>query len=202
MLSAMWVTAIATVGLFAGAAVTAVFAFLAFGKQKTQLSDQQKANSNQAKVVTAQLNEMAQRALTFERLQADAIVVAPKWWPGEVLGLRDRSGPNLYMAMVHNVSSRPIRNVACRLQVAATGNTLHAACVSGPSTLAGFAVGKQSEDPSVRLIRVKARAGFIFPYDVDRNPDAEITARFTDDAGLHWQIDPDLHLVKLGSRDW
>ena len=24
-----------------------------------------------------------------------------------------------------------------------------------------------------------------------------MTARFTDDAGLHWQVDPDLHLEKL-----
>jgi hypothetical protein len=26
--------------------------------------------------------------------------------------------------------------------------------------------------------------------------------RFTDDAGLHWEIDNDLHLKKLDSRDW
>jgi hypothetical protein len=30
-----------------------------------------------------------------------------------------------------------------------------------------------------------------------------VTARFTDDAGLHWQVDPDLHLKKLPDRsDW
>jgi hypothetical protein len=30
-----------------------------------------------------------------------------------------------------------------------------------------------------------------------------MTVRFTDDAGLHWQIDPDLHLKKLNDRrDW
>jgi hypothetical protein len=35
----------------------------------------------------------------------------------------------------------------------------------------------------------------------DIAPDATMTARFTDDAGLHWQIDHDLHLEKLDSRD-
>jgi hypothetical protein len=30
-----------------------------------------------------------------------------------------------------------------------------------------------------------------------------VTARFTDDAGLHWQVDPDLHVEKLPDRsDW
>jgi hypothetical protein len=33
-------------------------------------------------------------------------------------------------------------------------------------------------------------------------PEGRMTARFTDDAGMHWQIDPDLHLGKLNSRDW
>jgi hypothetical protein len=28
-----------------------------------------------------------------------------------------------------------------------------------------------------------------------------LTLRFTDDAGLHWQIDHDLHLRKLDNRD-
>ena len=26
--------------------------------------------------------------------------------------------------------------------------------------------------------------------------------RFTDDAGLYWEVDPDLHLAKLDSRSW
>jgi hypothetical protein len=29
-----------------------------------------------------------------------------------------------------------------------------------------------------------------------------MTLRFTGDAGLHWQIDHDLHLEKLDNRDW
>ena len=33
------------------------------------------------------------------------------------------------------------------------------------------------------------------------HPGAHITARFTDDARLYWQIDHDLHLEKLDSRD-
>jgi hypothetical protein len=29
-----------------------------------------------------------------------------------------------------------------------------------------------------------------------------LEVRFTDDAGLHWQIDRSLHLQKLDKRDW
>jgi len=29
-----------------------------------------------------------------------------------------------------------------------------------------------------------------------------VIARFTDDAGLHWQIDQDLHLERLSEREW
>jgi hypothetical protein len=32
-------------------------------------------------------------------------------------------------------------------------------------------------------------------------PEARITARFTDDAGLHRRINHDLHLEKLADRD-
>jgi hypothetical protein len=33
-------------------------------------------------------------------------------------------------------------------------------------------------------------------------PDATVVARFTDDAGLHWQINHDLHLERLADRGW
>jgi hypothetical protein len=36
---------------------------------------------------------------------------------------------------------------------------------------------------------------------VHQYPDAWLTARFTDDAGLHWQIGHDLDLKKLANRD-
>jgi hypothetical protein len=37
-------------------------------------------------------------------------------------------------------------------------------------------------------------------YDVEANSNARLAVRFTDDAGLHWQIDQDLHLEQLDNR--
>lgn len=43
--------------------------------------------------------------------------------------------------------------------------------------------------------------GFVFAADLSRYPQARMIARFTDDAGLHWQIKHDLHLEPLADRD-
>jgi hypothetical protein len=40
------------------------------------------------------------------------------------------------------------------------------------------------------------------PFPRQITPDAKIKVRFTDDAGLHWEIDHDLHLEKLAERTW
>jgi hypothetical protein len=36
----------------------------------------------------------------------------------------------------------------------------------------------------------------------DGRPAVQLDARLTDDAGLHWEIGPDMGLVKLDRRDW
>jgi hypothetical protein len=45
------------------------------------------------------------------------------------------------------------------------------------------------------------RPALSFTAGTEEHPKAQVTARLTDDAGLHWQVDPDLHLEKLGDRD-
>jgi hypothetical protein len=45
--------------------------------------------------------------------------------------------------------------------------------------------------------------GFEFDLHGRRERPWRISTRFTDDADLHWQIDPELHLEKLdGTSDW
>ena len=58
-----------------------------------------------------------------------------------------------------------------------------------------------AEGSTVPLIRAGSQYGFLLRFDIEKNPDARIAARFTDDAGLHWQIDQDLHLESLDKRD-
>lgn len=58
----------------------------------------------------------------------------------------------------------------------------------------------QAEDDKIRLLRKHQACAFVFP--VDTNSQAILTLRFTDDAGLHWQVDDDLHLEQLFTRIW
>lgn len=58
-----------------------------------------------------------------------------------------------------------------------------------------------AEGSTVPLIRAGSQYGFLLRFDLEHNPDARLAARFTDDAGIHWQIDHDLHLEKLDNRD-
>jgi hypothetical protein len=50
---------------------------------------------------------------------------------------------------------------------------------------------------SVPQVRSKVTSCFEFPVTPHEQPKVRATARFTDYVGLHWQIDPDLHLEKL-----
>ena len=61
---------------------------------------------------------------------------------------------------------------------------------------------EDADGSRVSLIRADQAYGFVFPFDIHDHRMARISARFTDDAGLRWQIDHDLHLEKLEQRDW
>jgi hypothetical protein len=174
--------------------------------QRRQLADQQQANSDQAKVVEAQLREMAQRAEAYERQQADAVTLAQYRYEK---GLRGFKEPDLkwHAAEVSNQSRRPIRNVACRLQIASSGELHPASLVGHPDTellvaMEAILIDYQAEDARLPVMPGDERAVFIFTHDTGRRSKARFTARFTDDAGLHWQIDHDQHLEKLLTRDW
>lgn len=54
---------------------------------------------------------------------------------------------------------------------------------------------------SARRIRPGEAYGFVFEIVVNRVLMDGVAARFTDDDSLHWQIDQDLHLQPLDSRD-
>ena len=60
-----------------------------------------------------------------------------------------------------------------------------------------------SDGSHIPLVRAGEEASFVFETGAEEYPKARVTARFTDDPGLHWQVDPDLHLEKLPDRsDW
>jgi len=53
------------------------------------------------------------------------------------------------------------------------------------------------------VVRAGQTCAFSFNCDPRSCPNATAAVRFTDDAGLHWQINHDLHLAELDKRtDW
>jgi hypothetical protein len=134
-------TAAATAVLAVFAIVTAIYAVRAFRKQSKEVSDQAEMlklqssrlelqerqfeeqctiNRKRDQLFDKQLKETEQRALTFERQQAEMIDLEPRSARREVPGL-DPSPDNpalAWAADIANRSPRPIRNVASRIKAA------------------------------------------------------------------------------------
>jgi hypothetical protein len=111
------------------------------------------------------------------------------------------------LAEVANNSPHPIRDVACRIE-RTPGDNVQPECqvvlyeadfemgsISGPYN--------RSESTWDKGIRARKAVAFIFEVDIRQYPGARMKARFTDDAGLHWQINHNQQLKQLKDRsDW
>lgn len=172
-------------------------------EQKDILKDEVKRNKQRDALIAAQLSELEQRALTFERQQADDIDLRRSTVAADPT---DAISGKLHMAELTNGSRRPIRNVLCRIQ--APGGSLVEAIRVGPIVTHSMPPGARtivgsSDRPDILLVRDEGVVALTFPLGVVTHPEACVTARFTDDAGLHWQLYQDLHLQKLDHRnDW
>jgi hypothetical protein len=217
-----WITAIATAGLLVGAIITAIYAIKAFGKQSEQLRDQRRINKLLAKDLKGSLKERVRLRQIAERAQADDVGFA--WWPSSHVliinpptqpppgtprhpqAITHADTPAMAVLAVDNASRRRILNAACRIEPSeGTGLTL-AAERTGQLTDVGSQahrgmMNNPAEGTTVPLIRAGTRCGFVLRFDLEKNPDTRLAARFTDDGGLHWQIDQDLHLQALANRD-
>lgn len=184
--------------------------------QRRQLADQKEIfkgeverNKQRDALMAGQLLELEQRSLTFERQQAEEIGFKQSSFTAAVHGSDPPTSHQVYLAEVANDSRRPIRNAACRIEPE-PGDSLQAADRAGfyLETAAASSIRFSvpafldlSEGTNIPLIQVGETAAFAFSVETAEHPKARITARFTDDIGLHWQIDPDLHLEKLPNRD-
>lgn len=179
--------------------------------QGKALKDQQAANAKQAEVLEAQRAELSQRAEAIARQPADAVLIEPGFCYTKVPGVRVEHGSPLHNATVTNNWYRPIRNVACRVQTQQDGPLHCASAVAVCEPPRGFtAAASHSDGPrlgalveggTVRMIKGGEEGEFVFAFE-SKDHQAILALRFTDDAGLHWQIDNDLHLEQLDSRDW
>jgi hypothetical protein len=181
------------------------------GLQERQFEDQRKINQRRDELFDKQLRESEQRTMIIERQHAEMIDLEPTTFRREVPGLDPATDDTVWAADVANRSPRPIRNVASTIE-AAPGAPAQEASLSGiyaefqpspiaPPGAANRALIDPSAEPRITLIRAGETGAFLFPVGARLHPDARTTVRFADDAGLHWQIDHDLHLEKLDNRD-
>jgi hypothetical protein len=156
-----------------------------------------------------QIAEAEQRSLTYERQQAEEIGLKRSSFTAKVPGSEPPASHQVYLAEVANDSRRPIRNVACRIEPE-PGDTLQPADRAGfyaeaaAASSIRFSVPRfldLSEGTNIQLIGVGETAAFAFAVETAEHPKAHIMVRFTDDIGLHWLINHDLHLEKLDNRD-
>ena len=216
-----WITAIATVGLLVGAIVTAVYAIRAFREQSKavhdqaamlrlqseQLDEQRKINMLQVEDLRESLKERTRLREDAEREQADKIVLRmtfapfPNYSEEDVPPFGVPVGEMVQMALVVNESRRPIRAVACRY-----GNA--SAVMDGrlvdeqPGSSNRLRLLDALPESSTRVIRAGETYGFAFEIKSNRAIFGHGIARFTDDAGLHWQLDENQHLDQVPDRDW
>jgi hypothetical protein len=190
---ATWATAAVAVAALIAALVAGGKLSAQVRLQGEQLADQRTANAKQAQVLDAQLR-------AIERQQADAVTVTGDRWSGKITGVRPDKGPDTHSVVITNSWHRPIWKVACRI-VPAPGDLMHEPALVGWVNELQGGLDQIPGQTTVDLVRAGRQAGFVFIYEIADYPDATVTVRFTDDADLHWQIDPDLHLHKLDSRD-
>jgi hypothetical protein len=111
------------------------------------------------------------------------------------------------MALVENLSARPIRDVVCRIKPLPEQGFGWEAVTVGEMVPGGMPPGTElfydpREGGRVPLVRLGKKYGLKFPIPFASHPDAQMKVRFTDDAGLHWEIDPDLHLSHPAGPAW
>lgn len=146
-----------------------------------------------------QQKEFVRQVRQLERQQADAIDLTG-WEEGAVACVPSPTTPlpqPKAILAIENKSLRPVRQVRCRLwpqgddQCAtpyATGPMDRSDRSSRPLVFPQHAT-------TVPLLRPGAWLAFLF--DEPCKDEMKYAVRFVDDAGLHWQIDRDLHLQRV-----
>lgn len=181
------------------ASVAAYFVYRQLGSQRQQLKVQQ--------------DDIARQRRALERQQADKVDVRSS--KEKELRPPQENPPRpqyWHMTVIHNNSERPIRNVTARLRPPGEDP-------EPPVLVVRFELGSDNarnaeqiwtplswaEADTLPLMRAREHWGFVYRRTVPEDSTEEnvlTSAHFTDDAGLHWHIDGDMHLEPLDERDW
>lgn len=148
----------------------------------------------------SQNKEFARQVAVLERQQADQVDVrSSPVSANRVLKHGAATWSSSYRGMtVDNGSRRPIRDIAAMLSPG-DGTALIGTSEAGFTLASGTT---QYQSGVLPLLRAGGECSFRFDVLTSEHPKATILIPFDDDAGLHWQIDQNLHLQKLEHRDW
>lgn len=131
---------------------------------REQIAEEAQRNAKRDELLDKQIAEAEQRSLTYERQQAEAVVIKPSYSTARIVGSDPPTSHEVHGSEVSNYSRRPIRNVACRIQPE-PGDTLQAAEKVG--VFVEFTDGKRAFPPAqdgahIPLLRASETGGFIF----------------------------------------
>jgi hypothetical protein len=157
------------------------------------------------------LREVVAGAGPEERKQASEIKVRARTCDGGQAGvLPEDTGKPVHMLVVNNGSSRPIRNLAARIEVfggispgmklADVVGRIEAMRLGSTATADVFVPVARSGRQE--LLDAGDNAAFAWSFDVETYPNVRFTIRFTDDQELEWEVGPDLRLKRTPIRDW
>jgi hypothetical protein len=152
-----------------------------------------------------QQRELQEHRLLLDRQQADKVNLTRDH--SDSTPVTYSATGQVWMAVITNNSERPIRDVASCIQLVEGGPLVGGARIGELIPMSTVQGGRAFRDLSaenkVAIIRINHSCGFAFSAASGGYPTAQVMARFTDDVGLHWQLDQDLHLEKLSDRsDW
>jgi hypothetical protein len=187
--------------------VTAGVAFLA-------LIGASLAYRTQSEQLRLQRIQLEDQTRVQEREQANLVDVSAVAIDGaHAHVLPDDKGEPVHMVVVFNGSKRPVREVTVKIEaiqadmsirhpkLADVWGTRFRGAVGIPAAEAEtFVLGERSS--TMPVLRADQAAGFVWGFTTALYPRLKSWVRFTDDAGLHWEIDNSLHLQKLAERDW
>lgn len=153
--------------------------------------------------------QLADETRVREREQANAVdVTIDSANAGIIIKTPEDKNDRVRVVQVANNSNRPIRDLTCRMEGVkdndeSTGRMPASAYgvysqVGSQKAIFGIEKGENKAP----LVRAGAEVGFVWSFTIREYPLGDYWVRFTDDAGLHWEITSDLHLEKLKRRDW
>lgn len=161
--------------------------------QGEALKDQQRANALQARITERELRAESRR-------QAEQIDVEHAMYAAARVDDLISPCGMFWLVQLSNRSPRPVRGIACQLPAEYEEAVVKAAWFDPAEPEPGFGL---VDNKVIPLIASEDSWGFVVaipPETPQRVPGPLV--RFTDDAGLHWQVTDDKSIAPVDERDW